>query len=77
MILGPHAELGLMVAPDQAALYLGVALFVRYDQVFAITDGDTAFYRTDAGVDSVDVGSISGAASMSRLQFGLRGRVKF
>ncbi|GEM_PF-2842404 len=77
LALGPHGEIGVLGAPGQAPLYLGVSFFARYDQVFAVTGGGTAWYPTDSGVESAEVGALSGAASMSRLQFGVRGRVKF
>ena len=77
MLLGPHGEIGILGSPGQGDFYVGVAFFLRYDQVFAVTDGGTVRYKNDAGVQSTEVGSISGLASMSRLQFGLRGRLKF
>ncbi len=75
--IGPHGDIGILVAPGQAPIYLGVAFFVRYDQVFAVTGGGTAWVRTSSGLESAEIGALSGNASMSRMQFGVRGRVKF
>jgi hypothetical protein len=77
LVLGPHGDIGLIGAPGEGGLYLGVSFFVRYDQVFAATDGGTVWIKTENGLESAEVGGISGDASMSRFQFGVRGRLKF
>lgn len=77
LALGPHGDIGILGAPGQAPIYLGASFFFRYDQLFAVTPGGTAWYESGGAVGSAEIGSLSGAASMSRMQFGVRGRVKF
>jgi hypothetical protein len=81
LLVGPDADLGILGAPGAGATYLGVSLFLRYDQVLPVIRG-TAYQFQPEGQSSPDLSSVtletlSGQASMARFQFGLRGRILF
>jgi hypothetical protein len=81
LTLGPDFVVGITVAPRASRLYIGAQFFVRHDQVFAVLNEGTYRYRVEAQ-DGLTLGqqkldAVSGAASMGRFQFGLRGQVSF
>ena len=83
ILAGPDADLGVLGAPGSGSTYLGVSLFVRYDQVVPVVRGTAYHFRSEAApegdfeLSSVTLGSVSGRASMARFQFGLRGQILF
>ena len=82
LLVGPDLDVGILGAPGRGKTYLGVAFFVRYDQVIPIIRGTTYHFRPEEDSSSLGLGSttletLSGRASMARVQFGLRGRLLF
>jgi len=79
--LGPDVLVGVSFAPRASNLYLGVQVFVRHDQVFAILQEGTYRYRVEGqeglSLGQQRLGALSAAASMARFQFGLRAQVSF
>ena len=84
LALGPQADVGILVAPGTSKVYFGISFFVRHDQLLALLRGGsdkTYFFRPEGGsgteLGSVTLGAVSGTASMTRFQFGIRGRMLF
>ena len=83
VLVGPDADIGILGAPGAGNTYLGVSFFLRYDQVLPIVRGTAYHFQSVAApegsieLDSVTLNSISGRASMARVQFGLRGQILF
>ncbi len=78
MAVGPDADFGVLASPAGARVLIGLSVFARHDQVFAVLDEQTAwFVDGDGKLASTELGALSGAASMARLQFGLRLRYLF
>jgi hypothetical protein len=78
---GPDLEVGAMFGAGKGSSYLGVAGFIRHDQLFAVVRGDTYYFKaegnTSADLGSESISGMDGKASMARFQFGLRGVVMF
>ena len=81
LVLGPEGDFGFLATPPGARVVLGLSVFARHDQVFAVLDGDQTtrwFLDEDtAKPASTELESVDGAASMARFQFGLRLRYLF
>ena len=80
MAMGPDGDFGVLVTPQGARVLVGLSVFVRHDQVFAVLeDGQKAWFLDDetGAITSTELSAISGAASMGRFQFGLRLRYLF
>jgi hypothetical protein len=80
-VAGADAQVGVLGAPGPGRSYLGVAFFLRHDQVFAAIRDGRYLFRPE-GSSSPQLGgsqlaAISGTASMPRLQFGLRAQLIF
>lgn len=79
-VVGPSLDVAVVARPSGAAAALGGGLFLRHDQIFAILPSEKRYYALvgdGVGLATLDLGPISGAASMARFQFGLRGWVLF
>lgn len=80
LTFGPDLEVGAVFGAGGSA-YMGVAGFLRHDQLFAVVRGGTYHFQTGGGASSAlgsaSVSSMDGKASMARFQFGLRGLVMF
>ena len=78
--VGPEGDFGFLVTPPGARVLLGLSVFARHDQVFAVLDGGETRWFLDeesGALSSAELGSVSMAASMGRFQFGLRLRYLF
>ena len=78
---GPDLELGAIFGAGEGPHYLGVAGFVRHDQLFAVVSEGDYYFETGSGsstaLDSESISVMDEKASMARFQFGLRGMVMF
>ena len=76
---GPDLEVGAVFGAGP--LYLGVAGFLRHDQMFAVVRGGTYHFQAEGGASpslgSASISAMDGKVSMARFQFGLRGLVMF
>ncbi len=81
MVLGPDFEIGILGAPGKASSFMGVAFFLRHDQVFAaIESGDYHFRSAGSApvdLETVELSALDAAASMPRFQLGARAMVLF
>ena len=81
LAVGPDAEIGAMFGAGANPMYVGIAGFLRHDQLFAFVSASDYRFRDETTssltLHSTNVSGLDGRASMARFQFGVRGVVLF
>ena len=81
LAVGPDAEVGVLFGAGPSDVYVGVAGFLRHDQIFAFVSANDYRFRDELAssvtIHSTEVSGLDGRASMARFQFGARGVVLF